>query len=36
MFLYQGKFALENILDIKVDEDILSKKMLFDLEKNWS
>lgn len=36
MFLYQGIFALENILKIKVNEELLSKHMLYDLEHNWS
>jgi shikimate 5-dehydrogenase len=36
MFLYQGKYALEKILGIQVDEEILSKKMLADFKTNWS
>lgn len=36
MFLYQGKICLEQILGIKVNEEILSEKMLADFEKNWS
>lgn len=35
MFLYQGKYSLEKMLGIKVDENLLSKIMLADFEKNW-
>ncbi len=36
MFLYQGKFALEKILGVEIDEDLLSIKMISDFETNWS
>lgn len=36
MFLYQGKYALENILRVNIDEELLSKKMLEDFATNWS
>jgi len=36
MFLYQGKYALETILDIKVDSAKLAEFLVDDFAKNWS
>lgn len=36
MFLYQGKYALENILNIDVNEKLLEEKMVEDFKVNWS
>lgn len=36
MFLFQGKYALENILGIEVDEKLLQEKMVEDFNVNWS
>ncbi len=35
MFLYQGKFAMETILDISVDADLLAKFLVEDFAHNW-
>lgn len=35
MFLYQGKFALETILDIEVDSAKLAEFLVDDFSKNW-
>lgn len=36
MFLFQGKYALEKILGINVNEDKLSNRMIEDFRENWS
>lgn len=35
MFLYQGKYSFELMLNLKINEELLHKKILEDFKKNW-